>query len=95
MTALDQLPARMDSVESALTVLSARVDDTRSEMRVLHEDVLARIAAVGEGLTTLSERVDYQFIQLPGLIDLSRTEMREMLAQILTRLDSPRKKRRR
>lgn len=92
MTALEQLPARMDRVESAVAALSARIDDTRREMRVLHEDVLGRIAVIGEGLTTLSERVDYQFIQLTGLIDVSRTEMRETLAQILTRLDSPRKK---
>ena len=82
----------MDRVESAVAALSARIDDTRREMRVLHEDVLGRIAVIGEGLTTLSERVDYQFIQLTGLIDVSRTEMRETLAQILTRLDSPRKK---
>ena len=92
MTALEQLPARMDGVESALTVLSARIDDARRETRVLHEDVLGRIAVIGEGLTTLSERVDDQFIQLTGFIDASRTEVREMLAQILTRLDTPQRK---
>ena len=88
MTALEQLPARLDRVESTL---SNRIDDVRREMRVLHEDVLGRIAVVAEGVTTLSERVDYQFIQVTGLIDGARTEMRETLAQILTRLDSPRK----
>ena len=103
MTALEQLPGRMERMEIQLVelrgevtgsrdALSARIDDTRREMRVLHEDVLGRIAVIGEGLTTLSERVDYQFIQLTGFIDVSRTEMRETLAQILTRLDSPRKK---
>lgn len=44
----------MDGVESALAVLSDRLDDTRREMRVLHEDVLGRIALLGEGLTTLT-----------------------------------------
>lgn len=103
MTALEQLPERMDQMELQLVELRgdvaasrdelrAGIDDTRREMRVLHEDVLERIAVIGEGLTTLSERIDYQFIQLTGFIDVSRTEMRETLAQILTRLDSPRKK---
>ena len=105
MTALEQLPERMDRMELQLVELrgdvaasrnelSARIDDTRREMRVLHEDLLGRIAVIGEGLTTLSERVDDQFIQLTGVIDASRTEMRETVAQILTRLDSPRNKKR-
>ena len=103
MTVVEQLPGRMDRMELQLVEvrgdivafrneLSARIDDTRREMRVLHEDVLGRIAVIGEGLTTLSARVDYQFIQLTALIDGTRTETRETLAQILRRLDSPRKK---
>ena len=88
MTALEQLPERMERMEIQL-------DNARREMRVLYEDVLGRIAVIGDGLITLSERVDYQFDQLTGLIDASRTELRETLAQILTRLDSPRKKKNR
>lgn len=106
MNAIEQLPGRMDRMELQLmelrggvaasrNELSARIDDARREMRVLHEDLLGRIAVIGEGLTTLSERVDDQFIQLTGVIDASRTEMRETVAQILTRLDSPRKQKRR
>ena len=96
MTALEQLPGRMERMEIQLVesrdALSARIDDARREMRVLHEDVLGRIAVIGDGLIILSERVDYQFVQLTGLIDASRTEMRETLAQILRRLDTPQKK---
>ena len=100
MTALEQLPVRMDRLEIRMDRLEvqmvgtreelvARLDDTRREMRVLHEDALGRIAVIGEGLTTLSQRVDYQFIQLTGFIDASLTEMREMLTTILTRFDTP------
>lgn len=89
MTALEQLPARMDGVESALTVLTARLDDTRREMRVLHEDVLGRIAVIGEGLTTLSERVDYQITTLSDKIDAARGETRLMFEQVFARFDAP------
>lgn len=32
--------------------LTARIEDSRRETRVLHEDVIARIALLGEGLAT-------------------------------------------
>lgn len=93
MSALDHLPAQVNRLESEMREMHAelleRIEDARRETRVLHEDALGRIAVIGEGLTTLSERADYQFIQLTGFIDASRTEMRETLAQILTRLDTP------
>ena len=94
LIALEQLPDRMDRLETGMDQLLARVDDTRREMRVLHEDVLGRIAVIGEELTTLSERVDYQFTALTGMIDASRTEALAMFADVLARLDAPRKKKR-
>ena len=88
MTALEQLPARMDGVESALVALSARIDDTRREMHVLHEDVLGRIAVIGEGLDALSQKVDRLDTTLSRRIDGTDAK----LDLILARLDSPRKK---
>ena len=65
MTALERLPERMDRFESEMVQLraemragfaaaddrlSVRIEDSRRETRVLHEDVIARIALLGEGL---------------------------------------------
>ena len=88
MTALEQLPARMDSVESALAALSARIDDARREARVLHENAIGRIAMIGEGLDALWQKVDRLDTTLSQRIDGTDAK----LDLILARLDSPRKK---
>jgi hypothetical protein len=88
MTALEQLPARMDRVEPALTALSACIDDARREARVLHENAIGRIAMIGEGLDALSQKVDRLDTTLSQRIDGADAK----LDLILARLDSPRKK---
>ena len=65
MDALSQLPARMSAVQGAVVALRADMsaefaavrdeiragdEETRRQMRVLHEDVIARIALLQEGL---------------------------------------------
>jgi uncharacterized protein YoxC len=93
-TRVDGLSDRVDVLSTRVDELSTRIDDGRRETRVLREDALGRIAVIGEGLTTLSERVDFQFTALTGMIDASRTEARTMFSQILARLDAPRRKKR-
>lgn len=41
--------------ERVMTILTARIEDSRREMRVLHEDAIARIAVIGEGLAANSQ----------------------------------------
>ena len=106
MTALEQLPGRMDRMEIQLVelrgdhaasrnALIARIDDTRREMRVLHEDVLGRIAVIGEGLAAnvtglraLEDKVDRMDARLSSAIDASRAETRAMFEQVFHRLDA-------
>ena len=49
------------SVRSELSAvddrLSVRIEDSRRETRVLHEDVIARIAVLGEGLAANSQAI--------------------------------------
>ena len=62
MTAIEQLPARMDRLESQLVDLRTdvhqmhselveRIEGARRETRVLFEETLSRIATIQEGLT--------------------------------------------
>ena len=41
--------------DRVMTTLSARIEDSRRETRVLHEDVIARFALLGEGLTASNQ----------------------------------------
>jgi vacuolar-type H+-ATPase subunit I/STV1 len=70
-TLRDEIRAGDERVTAALT---ARIEDARRETRVLHEDVVGRIAVIGEGFDTLSQRLD-------------RTDAK--LDLILARLDTP------
>lgn len=84
VTAVEELPGRMDRLEvqivqlraemhdefsaireeiragdeNVLATVSARIDDARREARVLHEDAIARIAVIGEGLAAHDEKID-------------------------------------
>ena len=85
MTALEQLPRRLEAVESQLVQMSTRierisvqVDDARRETRVLHEDVLARIRLVGEALTANSEKIatqDGSIVTLSTRVDTLSTRV--------------------
>ena len=75
MTALERLPDRMDRLERAIATLSARIEDSRRETRVLHEDAIARFALLGEGLAANSQA-------LAGL----SAEMRTMFDTVNSRL---------
>ena len=55
MTALEQLPDRMDRLDRVIRKLSARIEDARRETRVLHEDVIGRLSLLGEGLAANSQ----------------------------------------
>lgn len=46
----DEFAAVRGEIASVDARLAARIDDSRRETRVLHEDVIARIAVLGEGL---------------------------------------------
>ena len=93
MTALEQLPARMDRMEIQLVELrgdlaasrdelGARIDDTQREMRVLHEDVLGRIAVIGEGLDALSQKVDRLDTTVSQRIDGTDAKLDLILARL-------------
>ena len=75
MTALEQLPARMDGLESQIvqlreemrtghvmivTSLTEQIEESRRHTQVLFEESLARIAVVGEGLSAQGERLAAQ-----------------------------------
>ena len=57
MTALERLPDRMDRLARVIATLSARIEDSRRETRVLHEDVIARFALLGEVLRQTVKRL--------------------------------------
>ena len=40
---------RFTTLAGRFTTLEQKVDDSRTEMRVLHEEVISRIALIGEG----------------------------------------------
>ena len=75
MTALEGLPDRMDRLERVIATLSARIEDSRREARVLHEDVIARFELLGEGLAANRQA-------LAGL----SAEMRAMFDAVNSRL---------
>ena len=69
--------------------------ETRRFSRVLHEDALSRIAVIGEGLAAngeaikaLDEKVNTIQTTLLHAIDASRAETRAMFEQVVTRLDA-------
>jgi hypothetical protein len=45
---LDRLDGRMDKLDGRFDVLEVRIGDVDRHMHVLHEDVIARIAAIPE-----------------------------------------------
>ena len=75
MTALEQLPARMDRFES-------QMEHLRTEMRVLHEDAIGRIALVAEGVEAQRKATT----ALAASLDESRAETRAMFDAIGTHL---------
>ena len=46
--------------DRVMTTLSARIEDARRETRVLHEDVIDRIALLGEGLRASSDALAFE-----------------------------------
>ena len=90
MTALEQLPDRMDRFELRMerlehridqveAQLSERIDDARRETRVLHEDVLGRIAVIGEGFTAQGHVI----ARMVTTLDDSRTLLDTVLTRIM------------
>ena len=94
MTALEQLPRRLEGVESQLVQMSTRidgisvqVDDARRETRVLHEDVLARIRLIGEALAVNSEKIatqDGSFVTLSTRVDTLSTRVDALSTRVDT-----------
>lgn len=114
---LEQLPERMDRLESQFLLLRAemrdefsalRVDmaagddetrrtlreeirsgdeETRRFSRVLHEDAISRFALIGEGLGTLSAKVDENHNSHSRAIEASRAEARALFERVISRLD--------
>lgn len=75
MSVLDELPAQINRLRDELLV---RIDDARRETRLLHEDVLGRIAVIGEGFTAQGDVIS----RMVTTLDDSRT----LLDTVLTRL---------
>lgn len=93
VTALEELPGRMDRLElqivqlrvemrdefsaireeiragdeTVVSTLSVRIEDALREARVLHEDAIARIAVIGEGLAARDEKIDGVSRRVDGL----------------------------
>lgn len=93
MTALEELPGRMDRLElqivqlrgemrdefsatraetragdeNVMATVYAWIHDARREARVLHQDAIARIALIGEGLAAHDERIVGVSNRLDGL----------------------------
>ena len=102
MTALEQLPDRMDRFELRMeglehridqveAQLSERVDEARRETRVLHEEVLGRIAVIGEGLTAQGDVI----ARMVTTLDESRTVLDTVLTRVMaieSRLPAKRRK---
>ena len=70
-------------------------EETRRFSRILHEDAMSRIAILGEGLAAngeaiqaLDEKVNTIHTSLSRAIDASRAETRAMFEQVINRLDA-------
>ena len=68
-----------------MSTLSARIEDSRREARVLHEDVIARIALLGEGLTASNQA-------LAGEMRATFEAVNSRLTAIENRLPVPRRR---
>ena len=53
---LDAVEFRLDRVEARLASLESKVDENGRHMRVLHEDLIARIGALGDMLPKRKRR---------------------------------------
>lgn len=100
MSALEQLPSRMDRLESQIVQLRAELRDgdqeTRTQMGVLHEETIGRIAAIGEGVAAQREELralsrivmghGEQITTLADRVTALASETRTMFKQIMKRL---------
>lgn len=103
MTTLEQFREEVHAGHVMIvTELTERIDESKRYARMLHEEALARIAVIGEGLAAnteglaanvaalraLDENVDRIDTRLSGAIDESRAETRAMFEQVFNRLDA-------
>ena len=88
MTALGRLPDRLDRLERVIATLSARIEDSRRETRVLHEDVIARFALFGEGRAANSQAL----AALSGEMRAMFEAVNSRLTAIEDRLPVPRRR---
>ena len=103
MTTLEQFREEIRTGHVMIvTELTERIEGSRRETRLLHEDALGRIAVIGEGLAVvreglaanvaglraLDEKVDRIDSRLSGAIDTLGAQMRAMFEQVFTRLDA-------
>lgn len=96
MTTLEQFREEMRAGHVMIvTELTERIEESQRYARTLHEDALARIAVIGEGLAVnvtglkaLEDKVDRMDARLSGAIDASRAETRAMFEQVFSRLDA-------
>ena len=83
MTTLEQLPERLDRLESQILQFREEVGDefsaVRREMRVLHEDVLGRIAVIGEGFAAQGDVI----ARMVTTLDESRTVLDTVLTRVM------------
>lgn len=108
MTALEQLPARMDRLATEMVELrsemrdefaavrgelAARIEDSRRETRVLHEDVIGRIAVLGEGLTAHGQALTALSAETRTMTEMFDT-VSSRLAAIENRLPVARRRKR-
>ena len=95
MTTLEQFREEMHAGHVMIvTELAERIEASERYARMLHEDALARIGVIGEGLAALDEKVDMIHTSLSGAIEASRAEIsasraetRGMFEQVFSRLD--------
>ena len=89
----DEFAAVRGEIAAVDTRLAARIEDSRRETRVLHEDVIARIAVLGEGLWTHGQALAALSAETRAMREMFDT-VSSRLAAIENRLPVPRRRKR-
>ncbi len=65
----DAVDRRFEAVDRRFEAVDQRFDDLERHMHVLHEDVIARIAAIPDNTARLEARMDRGFAELKEALD--------------------------